>query len=268
MINWLKDNWWKALIVLFGPMIILDFMMDLPFVNSWSKADDSAWLGFWGGYLGSIVAVGGVFLQAKEELKNSKKLELEKARPIFLLNIMDGYEKNISGIANSNTSFPEPPLYLSRAFIKAIKLNDKEIQEILTEYSLPSIQIKNVSSNSMLAVNILLSWKDDKNNKEEFFIGRIEDDSAVSLITLGTFRYYDHFIHHSRMIKNADLKKLEYLEIYYLTENEEKIYSKFEIRPGYEEPKLVRQRFEGRGDTFSKDEYKIHNRIESIKAKL
>lgn len=93
MINWLKDNWWKALIVLFGPMIILDFMMDLPFVNSWSKADDSAWLGFWGGYLGSIVAVGGVFLQAKEELKNSKKLELEKARPIFLLNIMDGYEK-------------------------------------------------------------------------------------------------------------------------------------------------------------------------------
>lgn len=84
MINWLKHNWWKVLIALFGPMIILDLTMDLSFVNSWSRADDSAWLGFWGGYLGSLISVGGVYWQVRKELANNNENQYKEARPIFM----------------------------------------------------------------------------------------------------------------------------------------------------------------------------------------
>lgn len=261
----LKRNWKLITVLVLSillPMLVLNFGMVIPFFDSLSNADNSARLGFWGGYLGSIVAVIGVFWQVREEIKNNRKMELEKVRPIFLLDIMDGSEENKSGFTNSNIILLNTPAYLSIKFLKAMKFNDEKIISTLTNNALPFIQLKNISSNSMLAVNILLSWANEK-NKENFFIGRIEQTSTISLVTSGTLEYYNQVVYHGQRVKDADLRRLEYFEIYYLTEHNEKIYYKYKINQGYDEPELIDQKSESKGDDFTKSEYKIHNRIEN-----
>lgn len=70
--KWLKDNWKAIGIMALGlllPMLIINFAMDLALFDSLSNADDSAWLGFWGGYLGAIISIGGLYWQTNKQIK-------------------------------------------------------------------------------------------------------------------------------------------------------------------------------------------------------
>lgn len=51
------------------------------------------WLGFWGGYEGAILSVSGSIFAMKFQLKEEKKIELERTRPILILgqNILFNY---------------------------------------------------------------------------------------------------------------------------------------------------------------------------------
>lgn len=101
--KWSKDNWKTIGTIVLGlllPMLIINFAMDLAPFDSLSNADDSAWLGFWGGYLGSIVAVGGVYWQVNRE----KEENIKAARPIFTIMYDDNFGMKINGKLKSYVS--------------------------------------------------------------------------------------------------------------------------------------------------------------------
>ena len=262
MINWLKDNWWKVLIVLFGPMIFLNFTMDLPFVNSWSKADDSAWLGFWGGYLGAVIAIGGVYWQVHREIRNSKEIQYKDVRPIFILDIMNGskhYEKD--GPIEYNTKPLEYPAYVSEKCCKLCAYRFGWCED--SSIDLPYIQLKNISDNPMLAIQIKLIW--NGNTKESFTINRLNANSNMSLLNTYTYKYYIEMQTENTPPLNIKPDNPEYIELYYLTSQNEKIFMKFKVNSGYKVPNLVEKRLEGKGDHFNLSEYQIDNSVESKK---
>lgn len=262
MINWLKHNWWKVLIALFGPMIILDLTMDLSFVNSWSRADDSAWLGFWGGYLGSLISVGGVYWQVRKELANNNENQYKEARPIFMLNIMDGLRSWESGGPIDYNIMPVSlPAYVSKDCCIKCKYRFGWCKD--SSIALPYIQLVNISENPMLAIKIDLIWSNK--SSESFYINRISSDSDISLVSTFTYRYYnDYHVNHIPQSK-IELDKLEYIKIYYLTAQNEKTFMKFKVKEGYQIPTLIEKRLEGKGDSFSLDEYQIDNFVENKK---
>lgn len=67
-----------ALIVLTLPILVA-FAMDLPIFDSVSGSNDG-WLGFWGGYLGAIVAIGGVYWQVEEQRKEFQSNRTAQAK--------------------------------------------------------------------------------------------------------------------------------------------------------------------------------------------
>lgn len=85
--------------LIFVPFLILVIEHILNF-GWFLDADNGDWLGFWGGYLGAIVSVFGVYWSVNEQFKHEKKVqadqELKNTLPYF----------NMSGIkttSNSNT---------------------------------------------------------------------------------------------------------------------------------------------------------------------
>ncbi|NYA66039.1 hypothetical protein HZI56_02530, partial [Lactobacillus salivarius] len=48
---------------------------------------NDSWLGFWGSYLGAIIAVVGVWWQTNKTIENEKELMFSNARPFFNLTI-------------------------------------------------------------------------------------------------------------------------------------------------------------------------------------
>lgn len=262
MINWLKDNWWKVLIVLFGPMIFLNFTMDLPFVNSWSKADDSAWLGFWGGYLGTIISVVGVYWQVHREIRNSKEIQYKDVRPIFTLDIIDGSKcSEKDGTIEYNVKPIEFPAYISRECCQICNYRFGWCAD--STIDLPYVQLKNISDNPMLAIKVKLIWKNK--SEDSFNINRINGNSNISLLNAYTHRYYVAKEITQIPVARIKLSILEYIELYYLTSRNEKIFMKFKVNSGYKVPNLVEKRLEGKGDHFNLSEYQIDNSVESKK---
>ncbi|KWU38093.1 hypothetical protein AV935_03735 [Levilactobacillus brevis] len=57
--------------------LIMAFLMQTTF-RSFGGGTDDGWLGFWGGYLGSIIAIMGIYLQISSERNQSKKAAKEQ----------------------------------------------------------------------------------------------------------------------------------------------------------------------------------------------
>lgn len=109
----IKEYWKLILVLVLTPVILGAFMM-LPFLNLDNGSNDG-WLGFWGGYLASIITICGVYWQVKKQaeearknlamtLANERVQEAKKARPIFIVEILemslwdkDYYLNNTSG---------------------------------------------------------------------------------------------------------------------------------------------------------------------------
>lgn len=263
--NWWKANWWKvvlALLILLGPMVVLNFTMDLSFVNSRSKADDSAWLGFWGGYLGSIIAIGGVYWQVHREIHNSKEIQYKDVRPIFILDIMNGSKRNEKDEPiEYNTKPIEFPAYVSKNCCKLCSYRFGWCED--SSIDLPYIQLKNISDNPMLAIQIKLIW--NSCTKELFTINRLNANSNMSLLNTYTYKYYCETQIENIPPLNIKPDNPEYIELYYLTSRNEKTFMRFKINDGYEVPNIVEKKLEGKGDHFSQCEYQIDNSVESKK---
>ncbi|WP_076648265.1 hypothetical protein [Latilactobacillus sakei] len=68
--------------------LIIAFGMDLSiFDNVPGKRSD--WFSFWGGYLGAIIAVAGVYYQINSEKKNVRITESEISRPYFVVRYLN-----------------------------------------------------------------------------------------------------------------------------------------------------------------------------------
>ncbi|WP_056978146.1 hypothetical protein [Lentilactobacillus senioris] len=76
--DFFKKYWKIGLLFSFIGFVIIPFLVLLGehFLNfGWfSEADNGAWLGFWGGYLGAILSIGGVYWSLKVQIENNNEL--------------------------------------------------------------------------------------------------------------------------------------------------------------------------------------------------
>lgn len=80
LMKWIMKFWWIALFI--AP-IVVGVIICLPITNIDNGSNDG-WLGFWGGYLGAIITIFGVYTQIQSEIKrdadNRKKSDDDRER--------------------------------------------------------------------------------------------------------------------------------------------------------------------------------------------
>lgn len=248
MIKWLKDNWKAIGIIALGiilPMLILNFAMDITLFDSLSSADNSAWLGFWGGYLGSIVSIGGIYWQVNRELRGAKELDLNSARALVL--IKKKYE-NLTG-----------NVYCTNAF---------ENKNNIFGVQLPFFEIENISANLMSAVKIIIEYNDG--TSEECSIKRIVGGEHFSIVTSYTEKALEMMRKRLKTVeeskkreencKNLGLRQIAKVKIYYCTSKQEKMLVVFKTKGNliYKDPYV--KKYKDNNDELS---YNLNNFSES-----
>lgn len=82
-------------------MIIINFGMDWCIFDKFGNGSDDGWLGFWGGFLGAIFAVVGVWWQTNKTITNEKELMFSQKRPYIILQELSADEVDkVYGISN------------------------------------------------------------------------------------------------------------------------------------------------------------------------
>ncbi|MCY9807046.1 hypothetical protein OXT66_05710 [Lentilactobacillus senioris] len=188
------------------PMIVEAFMLSGLFDGATGKGSD--WLGFWGGYLGAIVSIGGVYwslrLQFEHDNKNLQKqikenqkefktqlnenhrIERYGARPDFIVQY-DVF--NVNAIQDWNY------LYINNYdeiqtedFIKKHSIGTllsinavSGFKESLPTY-VKAIKITNQSDRAILNVKVTISISNDYKNKDETI--------EIPLIPANDFAFY------------------------------------------------------------------------------
>lgn len=252
MKNLLSEKWKVIVTVaagLFLTMLILNFGMHLPWIDSLSYADDAAWLGFWGGCLGSIVSIGGIYWQVNRELRGAKELDLNSARALVLLKKKyDGLRENV---------------YCTNNF----QSNDD-----IFRLRLPFFEIENISANLMSAVKIIIEYNND--TSEECSIKRIVGGDHFSIITnytekaleLNQERLKSTEEAREREEKSQDLglDSINKIKIYYCTSKQEKRLVVFKIEKNsiYKDPYAEKYRA-----GIDESSYNLNNFVESKEIK-
>ena len=83
MNKWLKKYGWIILAAIFALIIVpglVQLLMTKVFTTTNGGSNDG-WLGFWGGYLGSIIAIVGVYWSVKEQHRDLIESEKRESRP-------------------------------------------------------------------------------------------------------------------------------------------------------------------------------------------
>lgn len=175
-VTYLLGRYWLPLlisIILIIIPIILAILLNTSFFDGVVGSNDG-WLGFWGGYLGAIFAVGGVYLQIEKE----KRIALKNSRPVFAIL----YDQTVPQSINLKIrSFVSQKFYINN--VKHISGKKDEFGNLL-DLGYP-IKIENPSTNPMLFVNITVKYKDSFNNHsdmEYFSISRIDAKDTVQCI--------------------------------------------------------------------------------------
>lgn len=220
----LKRNWKLIVTIILGlplPMLVLNFGMDIPLFDSFSNADDSAWLGFWGGYLGAVISIGGLYWQTNKQLQNeskNRKSDIERQKDQYynearaLFSIIDKKGVNFNDVDKN---------YVSKQFEN---LEKRVTNWLDIDKYIYVIQIHNFSDNPMLLVKINLFDKSDSSNN--FCINRINrDENAVLLSTYSI----QPFKKKSDNEKNCDTNNncITKIELFYTTNKGEQIFTEF-----------------------------------------
>lgn len=133
-------------------IVIINFGMNWWIFDKLGNGSDDGWLGFWGGFLGAIFAVAGVWWQTNKTIKNEKELMFSQKRPYIVIR-----ESNI------------PNDEISSIYVK------KKYSPYKNE---PVILIKNLSNNPMFSVKFIVQYDD---RKEEIVADRIEANSNIGI---------------------------------------------------------------------------------------
>lgn len=240
--KWLKDNWKAIGLIVLGlllPMLILNFAMDSTPFDSLSNADDSAWLGFWGGYLGAVLSIGGLYWQTSKQIKletknrkeaisrqdqqiqqqeSNRKEDIERqrdqyyneARAIFTISTSNEVERS----QNAHN-------YMSRQC-------EDESSELGHNWPsntnvLPLIKIDNLSDSPMLVVKVIF-YKNDKITADTFFINRINNGEPATLISTFSASWYKKY----REKKGEDYwGNISKIKVFYTTSKGEQVSKEF-----------------------------------------
>ena len=180
-------------------MIIINFGMDWWIFDKLGNGSDDGWLGFWGGFLGAIFAVVGVWWQTNKTIENEKELMFSNARPFFNLTI----ERKVPKLEN---------LYVCEKNSE-IKVGRKNIY----------LKINNFSNKLMMKVVLKIYTENKK--IDQINIGRIEGGKSIQI---ATSQFFD--------INNKNLNEKEFneikpdmkeIDVYFTTEKRERVKLSF-----------------------------------------
>lgn len=120
---------------------LLHLLMQTLFANIGGGSDDG-WLGFWGGYLGAVLSVAGVYVTLRIQLANEK----------------ENLQKQLVNDKENNFKIARPFFIVSFSAAQTIATEiyaSENVQHISDSDRI--ICINNVSSKDMYAVKILVS---------------------------------------------------------------------------------------------------------------
>lgn len=201
---------------------VMALLMQTFFRNIGGGTDDG-WLGFWGGYLGAIIAVIGIYVQINSERKQSeeeakkqikllnqqlsdeKENQYRQERPFFLISF-----KTISSKNPDDKGMNGERVYCSDNYLDRKRSPDnRNIDDAL-------ISLNNVSKKDMYAVKILSTeeeYKSIKNHPEACSSVSINKISANSIA-------YMLF---------GDVENIKWISVWYITEIRESIKLYFKV---------------------------------------
>lgn len=215
-------------------------------VLNFGVGDNNSWLGFWGGYLGAIVAIGGVYWQVNRTLQSEKEALYRQNRPYFILQYTNDYVRKRTD--------EEKYYYLTKSSGFVSEAEDFIRVSGLQHISFNMIQINNVSKKSMMAVRVVVTQdSDNKDRRKKFNINLIDIHDKVCLVFP---EYVDDYIKASdenngptknkgefnfsntkfiealkeKLKDKGDFLSITKVEIYFTTELREKIKLTFELK--------------------------------------
>lgn len=208
------------------PIILLVGMHCLNF-GFFGDSSNDGWLGFWGGYLGSIIAILGVGWTLSESkknmnitLNNEKESQFRMARPFFHLDVNTNAGNN-----------KKDKLIFSSSLTESEGIG--EFSEYLANAKhYKYLSIDNLSGKRMMAVKVHLHYSEEINDKkikdENFFLNLIRPDESAYLISKTTFENRQAFISIANgLYADYELynpyENLEYAELFFTTELRERI---------------------------------------------
>lgn len=183
-------EWITIICLVLAPIVIATL---LPIIN-FSNGSNDGWLGFWGGYLGAIIAIVGVWWQTNKTIKNEKELMFSNARPFFNLTV-------------------------ERDTLNFGKLYVTSDEEINLGRKVIYLKIDNFSNKLMMKVVLKIYTKDEQTDK--ISIGRIEGGESIQIAPSWTHDIYKMSITDSEF-NELDLKIKE-IYVYFTTEKGERL---------------------------------------------
>lgn len=279
--KFLKENP-ISLVISFLLIIFIPFLIEFIFYISPGHGNRGDWLGFWGGYLGSIIAIAGVGwtviegksnlkksldeehsnletslkeqrdeldetlknqeIQLKETLKNEKEQQFRASRPFFYFERL--LSKNSLGtLYHSSLAFGE----------KFGKLNEY----LHRSSSRDILVLRNISGKRMMKVMIKLHYKNGIPT-EVFKIGLVNaDDSAYLINRIAFNKDWDDIYSYSDI--NNSYENLNEVEIFFTTELRERIRLVFDYKI-IKIDSIMEQIFE-----YDEDSKILENKIKSDK---
>ena len=184
----------KGISIVLLIMIIINFGMDWCIFDKLGNGSDDGWLGFWGGFLGAIFAVVGVWWQTNKTITNEKELMFSNAHPFFNLTV-------------------------ERDTLNFGKLYVTSDEEIGLGRKVIYLKIDNFSNKLMMKVVLKIYTKDGQTDK--ISIGRIEGGESIQIAPSWTHDIYKMSITDSKF-NELDLKIKE-ICVYFTTEKGERL---------------------------------------------
>ncbi|MFT8837557.1 hypothetical protein [Liquorilactobacillus satsumensis] len=254
-----KKNWRMLSLILIGVFIILvliPVILEIGITNIPGNGDDGGWLGFWGGYLGtmigSAIAIGGVYWQvqknvefekklSKTQIESEKELAFRSRRPFCIV------------------SYNQKKIYRKQLFYFG-SIDDKEFYDfnnMLQDLSCnaepaksPLLNINNVSEHRMMAVKVTVGYSDE--SEETFCIEKIDGEKEINIITK---------VFTSKQLKKCSKQscELKSVTIYFTSEQREKIKLVFNICDQNVKYQKEKRKIENHEDVFEESEYSLEN---------
>jgi len=244
----INDSTLKMIVILgYSLMYIVPVLLGfLLFHANLSFGSPGDWLGFWGGYLGAIVAIGGVYWQVNRTIKNDREQMFSQSRPFFILKMEDTCSKEIS-------------YYFYNYDVDGVSLGIKQV--IGDGQTIPCFVINNVSQKNMMAVKVVLEHSGEDNTC--VYIDKILAGSKVKLLPKAISDSLIGCMSLDKVTSDV-ISKGDKIRIYFTTEVREKVKLEFEVADNFRitynrDDRLI----ENHGQRISKEEYNSSGFIES-----
>ncbi|MCP0885906.1 hypothetical protein LB941_00975 [Ligilactobacillus sp. WILCCON 0076] len=140
MKTFFKKYWWLILIFLVGIPLIVNIGIGLIPGNG----SNDGWLGFWGGYLGAVVSIVGIFWSVNKQNSFEKSLEKERNKPILVPISKDFRDlpvtTDLKKLTNSKESYNGTTDLFSDLFFMLVNGSGKNIYDIRCEFTMVNLE--------------------------------------------------------------------------------------------------------------------------------